>query len=172
EERARRSVVMQTKKNMTTVLCLRVAMATVAWAYPVRISAPDQQYAHMSRTSIIPVQLPFQRPFSVANRAPGPNGSLYAQVEWQVESGFRSVVWEVHPDGSVAATYDLTQAGADAGSVLSFAVDSSGNVYFVKPPDQGEQKAASTVSQNRLLPGIYVFRQGGTFDKAITLSKN
>src|SRR5205823_1318568 len=68
--------------------------------------------------------------------------------------------------------YDLTQAGADAGSVLSFAVDSSGNVYFVKPPDQGEQKAASTVSQNRLLPGIYVFRQGGTFDKAITLSKN
>src|SRR5256884_5773451 len=119
-----------------------------------------------------PVHLPFQRPFSVLRRVPGPSGNGYAEVEWQVESGFRSVVWEVHPDGSVAATYDLTQAGADAGSVLSFAVDSSGNVYFVKPPDQGEQKAASTVSQNRLLPGIYVFRQGGTFDKAITLSKN
>ena len=145
EERARRSVVMQTKKNMTTVLCLRVAMATVAWAYPVRISAPDQQYAHMSRTSIIPVQLPFQRPFSVSNRAPGPNGSLYVQVEWQVESGFRSVVLEVQPDGSVVASYDLNKAGTDTGEISGFtderfAVDSSGSVYFVKSPLPKEQK--------------------------------
>jgi len=164
---------MQTKKHTTTMVCICVAMTTVvAWAYPMCISDPNQPYAQMTRTAITPVHLPFQRPFSVLRRVPGPSGNVYAQVEWQVESGFRSVVWEVHPDGSVAATYDLTQAGADAGSVLSFAVDSSGNVYFVKPPDQGEQKAASTVSQNRLLPGIYVFRQGGTFDKAITLSKN
>jgi len=111
----------------------------------------------MTRTAITPVHLPFQRPFSVLRRVPGPSGNVYAQVEWQVESRFRSVVWEVHPDGSVAATYDLTQAGADAGSVLSFAVDSFGNVYFVKSPDQGEQKAASTVSLTQLSPSVYVF---------------
>jgi len=168
---------MQTKKNMTTVLCLRVAMATVAWAYPVRISAPDQQYAHMSRTSIIPVQLPFQRPFSVANRAPGPNGSLYVQVEWQVESGFRSVVLEVHPDGSVVATYDLNKAGTDTGEISGFtderfAVDSSGSVYFVKSPLPKEQKKVKTVSLTQLSPSVYVFRQGGTFDKAVALSKS
>ncbi|PYU09343.1 MAG: hypothetical protein DMG37_23590 [Acidobacteria bacterium] len=164
---------MQTKKHTTTMVCICVAMTTVvAWAYPMCISDPDQPYAQMTRTAITPVHLPFQRPFSVLRRVPGPSGNVYAQVEWQVESRFRSVVWEVHPDGSVAATYDLTQAGADAGSVLSFAVDSFGNVYFVKSPDQGEQKAASTVSLTQLSPSVYVFRQGGTFDKAVALSKS
>src|SRR5207249_7568098 len=65
-------------------------------------------------------------------------------VENALDEGDFALDEEVHPDGSVAATYDLTQAGADAGSVLSFAVDSSGNVYFVKPPDQGEQDRKST----------------------------
>src|SRR5436309_3703494 len=38
-------------------------------------------------------------------------------VENALDEGDFALDEEVHPDGSVAATYDLTQAGADAGSV-------------------------------------------------------
>ena len=159
------------KRCTAIAICVLAVVVPSAWPSPEFKGAPKQQYAQMSRTSLTAVQLPVQQPFSVLSRIPGPKGSLYVQVEWQVQSGFRSVVWEIHMDGKVAATYDLATAGSNVGTPIKFAVDSSGSVYYLTLPNPKVGESSGKASPNLLLPVVYVFREGGTLDKVVTLSR-